>query len=54
LQLPGSYSLRSLSNRASRGLLNPLLGGLTADPEYDIGKTIFVAGWARSGTTWLA
>jgi hypothetical protein len=27
---------------------------LTADPHYDLRDTIFVAGWARSGTTWLA
>ncbi|HUE86426.1 MAG TPA: sulfotransferase [Vicinamibacterales bacterium] len=34
--------------------MNPLLGTLTADRDYDIENTIFVAGWARSGTTWLA
>jgi hypothetical protein len=27
---------------------------MTADRDYDLRNTIFVAGWARSGTTWLA
>lgn len=40
--------------RGSRGILNPLIGNLTADRDYDIENTILVAGWARSGTTWLA
>jgi hypothetical protein len=52
--LPGSYSVRSISTRGSRAVLNPLLLNLTADPDYDIRNTILVAGWARSGTTWLA
>lgn len=52
--LPGSYSVRSISTRGSRAVLNPLLLNLTADREYDIRNTIVVAGWARSGTTWLA
>jgi hypothetical protein len=34
--------------------LNPLLLRLTANRHYDPRDTIFVAGWARSGTTWLA
>jgi hypothetical protein len=54
LPIPGSYSLRSAATRGSRGILNPLLGSLTADRDYDLRDTIFVAGWARSGTTWLA
>ena len=53
-RLPGSYSLRSLATRTSRGLFNPVLARLTADRHYDLRKTILVAGWARSGTTWLA
>jgi hypothetical protein len=46
--------LRSTATRASRSMLNPVLGGLTADRHYDLRNTILVAGWARSGTTWLA
>ena len=54
LPIPGSYSMRSAATRGSRSVLNPLLGNLTADPDYDIRNTIVVMGWARSGTTWLA
>jgi len=54
LPIPGSYSVRSAATRGSRSVLNPLLGNLTADPDYDIRNTIVVMGWARSGTTWLA
>jgi len=50
----GSYSIRSIATRGSRAVLNPLLGKLTADNGYDLRNTILVAGWARSGTTWLA
>jgi hypothetical protein len=34
--------------------LNPLVASVTANRNYDIRNTIVVAGWARSGTTWLA
>jgi hypothetical protein len=51
---PGSYALRSVATRGTRALVNPWLTRLTADPEYDVRHTIFIAGWARSGTTWLA
>src|SRR5262245_687131 len=54
LSLPGSYSFRSAAVRASRSLLNPLLGRLTSNAGYDLRETILVVGWARSGTTWLA
>jgi hypothetical protein len=52
--LPGSYTLGATATRASRSLLNPLLGRLTANPDYDLRDTVLVVGWARSGTTWLA
>jgi hypothetical protein len=54
LSLPGAYSVRSLASRASRGVWNPVAGRVTARRDYDLSNTIFVAGWARSGTTWLA
>ena len=50
----GSYSTGSIITRGSRAVLNPLVGKLTADRSYRLEDTIFVAGWARSGTTWLA
>jgi hypothetical protein len=50
----GSYSVRSIATRASRAILNPIVGTVTADSHYDLRNTIVVAGWARSGTTWLA
>jgi hypothetical protein len=34
--------------------LNPVVASVTANRKYDIRNTIVVAGWARSGTTWLA
>jgi hypothetical protein len=49
-----SYSGRSAITRGSRALLNPLLLNLTADPHYNPHDTILIAGYARSGTTWLA
>jgi hypothetical protein len=52
--LPGSYPLRSIATRGSRALLNPLLMSATASSDYDLRNTILVAGYARSGTTWLA
>jgi hypothetical protein len=54
IALPGSYSVGSIATRGSRSVLNPVLGNLTADRDYDLRDTILVAGWARSGTTWLA
>src|SRR5688572_8716322 len=50
----GSYSYRSALSRAARATLNPVLSRLTQDRRYDLHDTILVAGWARSGTTWLA
>jgi hypothetical protein len=50
----GSYSAGSIVTRGTRAVLNPLVGKLTADRSYRLEDTIFVAGWARSGTTWLA
>jgi hypothetical protein len=52
--LLGAYSIRSIATRGSRAILNPLLVSLTASRDYDLRDTIVVAGWARSGTTWLA
>ena len=48
------YSLRSIATRGARAALNPMLANLTADRDYRLQDTIFIAGWARSGTTWLA
>jgi len=53
-ELTRSYSIRSIATRGSRAALNPLLIRLTSSHAYDLRDTILVAGWARSGTTWLA
>jgi len=47
-------NLRAQARERARGLLNPLLVRATAPVNYDIGRTLVISGFPRSGTTWLA
>ena len=51
------HSIRNLSDRLvekTRGAINPLLIRATRRSEYEIAETLVIAGFPRSGTTWLA
>lgn len=50
-------SIRKITGQLAektRGVVNPLLIRATRSSNYDIGKTLVIAGFPRSGTTWLA
>lgn len=53
-QDPGSLGLRQRAVEAFRGLVNPTLVRLSQPQHYDLRRTLLVAGFPRSGTTWLA
>lgn len=53
MQLTGQRGNATV-RKAVRCILNPLLTRWTASKDYDLRRTLVIAGTARSGTTWLA
>ena len=51
---PRSFHVSRKVIAQARGLVNPSLVRLGRRGDYDIGRTLVIAGFPRSGTTWLA